>query len=156
MNVIGDRLIYAVSLAHSGGADVDPTGRLVATLLAESEKPTRLDDLEDFVRARVLLGRLFERDGRIGPPDRQNTAIWQWRWVLDVEQAARRVHQNLPASSEVYLQLGAAYERIGDVAQAEVAYDAARDAFAASHDAAGVARAGGRLQRLRRTAAPGS
>ena len=73
-----------------------------------------------------------------------------------MEQAERRVNQNLPASSEVYLQPGVAYERIGDAVQAEVTYDAARDAFAASHDGTGVERAGKQMQRLRGTAAPGS
>jgi hypothetical protein len=142
-------VLYAVSLAQTGGGVLDPGGRFAETLLPSTDRPPRRDDLEDVVRARVLLGGMFAREGRIGPADRQNTAIWQWQWVLDAEQAERRRHPDLPASPEAYLQLGSAYEQVGDGTRAEVAYRAARDAFAESHDDAGAGRAGDKLRRCR-------
>ena len=76
-------------------------------------------------------------DRASGPQSTASRSDIQVAQVLaEILWVERRVNQNLPASSEVYLQLGAAYERVGDVVQAEVAYDAARDAFAAPHEAA--------------------
>jgi Flp pilus assembly protein TadD len=69
--------------------------------------------------------------------------------VLDAEQNAHEVRDGeVPASSEVYLQLGAAYERIGDHGRARVAYRAAQAAFERSRNDTGVERARTLLQRL--------
>lgn len=135
--------LYAVAVLQSR-PDLDPSGGLVRTLLPPIVPARDGDELQDDIRTRILLGRIFEREGRLGPRQHADTAIFQWQWILDHEPRV----PGRPTSSETYVRLGGAYEGIGDLDRARIAYRAGLEAFRLSGDEAGAARAEDRLRSL--------
>ena len=136
--------LYAVSLLQAD-PDLDPGGRIVRTLLPPATPPGHGADLQDEIRTRVMLGRIFEREGRLGPPEEGDTAIFQWRRVLESETGSGEGH---PRSPETYFRLGTAYRGVGDTDHARAAYLEALEAFDRCGNGPGAARAKEELDAL--------
>jgi tetratricopeptide (TPR) repeat protein len=115
-----DAVIYLVNLLGERADTIDPGGRHLAQLVAElfeaKSLAYKVGDLEEIARLHVILGTIYERQGRWGSPDEVESAVFQWRGALTAQERLARQRTPMPGGPPVlspilHTQLAHAYEK---------------------------------------------
>ncbi|HKA36831.1 MAG TPA: hypothetical protein VKH43_08425, partial [Thermoanaerobaculia bacterium] len=125
--------LYAAVILSDHSTDLDPSGklldRLTEGLFDDKMAAYRKLDWVNVLRLHTVLGDIFERQDKWGPPGNPRSAVFQWTAALRAESEVRKVKPGFQPSPGLYLRLGNCYQRLGDREAAWNGYVKASYAF---------------------------
>jgi Tfp pilus assembly protein PilF len=98
----------------------DPTGSVLGTFINElfrgKGEAYLGEDLENILRFHTILGTIFERQGRWGPPHNPMSAAFQWEHALQIQQRLlrRATPTRLQSVPGLHAKLAHAYGALGN------------------------------------------
>jgi tetratricopeptide (TPR) repeat protein len=102
----------------------DPTGRVLDRFISElfrgKGEAYLGEDLENILRFHTILGTIFERQGRWGPPGNPMSAAFQWEHALQIQQRLlrRAAPTQLQSVPGLHAKLARAHAALGNSSRA--------------------------------------
>ncbi|HEV8117445.1 MAG TPA: hypothetical protein VGQ32_02910, partial [Thermoanaerobaculia bacterium] len=125
--------LYAAVILSDHSTELDPSGRLLDRLteglIEDKMAAYRKLDWVNVLRLHTVLGDIFERKDKWGPPGNPRSAVYQWTAALRAESEVRKAKPGFLPSPGLYLRLGNCYQRLGDREAAWNGYVKASSAF---------------------------
>ncbi len=131
-----DGALYLANVLLIGRQQVDPDGNLlrqvVFELFSEKSGAYRRQDKAEIVRLHTILGQIFQRQGRFGPPHDPQSAVFQWERAVRFQREISRTEVDAAAATPgLYTELARAYVGLRDNRMAWKNYIAAAEGYLA-------------------------
>jgi hypothetical protein len=149
-----DSLLYCAAVLRKNAKELDPAGELRNQLIdvifsgkgGEYQIPVKsVANWKNILRLHVVLGTIFDQEGKTGDEDEPRSSVFQWSHALAIIDRLGAEASGVPAKAEIQTRLGGAYEKAGRADDAWKAYSDAADLFLRNGDAAKASQTIGKL-----------